>query len=58
MKKNGFLESIFINPEVLDWLLNPGEPWWRYQVLVDLLDRQERDEAAEISRQERGLISG
>ena len=48
----GALEYNSINPELFGWLLNSGEIWTRYRVLVDLSGCQEQDEAVAASRQE------
>ncbi len=38
-------------PEVIDWLMESGEPWTRYRTLVDLLDRPEADGEVREARQ-------
>jgi hypothetical protein len=39
-----------IQPGLIDWLLESGEPWTRYRTLVDLLDRPEDDAGVQSAR--------
>jgi hypothetical protein len=38
--------------DVVEWLLDSDEPWTRYRVLVDLLDRPEDDDEVQAARAE------